>query len=55
MEDRNETFPEKTYKHFITSGILRLPVSNMEMIRQRLKNGAEKNSRDEPEDSPRKD
>jgi hypothetical protein len=52
MADRNETFPEKTYKHFITSGILRYPVPHMEMVRAKLEHAAEENGKSLTDDSP---
>lgn len=45
-ENKRESFPEKTYKHFITAGILQYPVPHMEMIKNRLKHGAEQNKKD---------
>lgn len=50
MEGKKETFPEKTYKHFITSGILRYPVTQMEMIKERLKQAAKENDKDDTKD-----
>lgn len=51
MADNKESFPEKTYKHFLPEGFLKYPVPQMEMIKEKLKHGAEENQKELNQDN----